>query len=56
MKGEAVVGTRDMAIDDPATEHLEPRYRGTEADKLDMRVLGRTQETRRIFTAISMLG
>lgn len=52
----------------PANFNIEPlemqdvdgpvpaRWRGTEEDKLQMKVLGRTQETRRIFNFISMLG
>ena len=46
----------DDSSDDVIMEHIEPKYRGNESDKLDMKVLGRTQETRRMFTAISMLG
>ena len=34
----------------------EARYVGTEADIADMKVLGWTQETRRIFTFVTMLG
>ncbi|KAK6436559.1 hypothetical protein LTR95_007251 [Oleoguttula sp. CCFEE 5521] len=36
--------------------HIAPKYQGTEADKHHMGVLGRIQETRRMFTFISMLG
>ncbi|KAK4966430.1 hypothetical protein LTR42_011593 [Elasticomyces elasticus] len=35
---------------------VKEKYQGTEGDKMQMKVLGRTQETRRIFTFISMLG
>lgn len=56
VKGDAVHGARDVGMESAAREHVEMRYRGTDADELDMKVLGRTQETRRIFTAVSMLG
>ncbi|KAK3723780.1 hypothetical protein LTR37_001661 [Vermiconidia calcicola] len=36
--------------------HVEGKYEGTDQDKLDMKVLGRSQETRRMFTWITMLG
>ncbi|KAK5109723.1 hypothetical protein LTR62_006563 [Meristemomyces frigidus] len=32
------------------------RWRGTDEDRLQMKVLGRVQETRRMFTFVSMLG
>jgi len=46
------------AIELPDGEHapVAVKYRGTEADVLQMKVLGRTQEVRRIFTFVSMLG
>ncbi|KAK6437800.1 hypothetical protein LTR95_006002 [Oleoguttula sp. CCFEE 5521] len=42
-----------IKVDD---SHIAPKYQGTEADKRHMNVLGRYQETRRMFTFISMLG
>lgn len=56
IKSEPVVRENDMAFDDVMKDHVEHKYRGTEQDRLDMKVLGRAQETRRLFTAISMLG
>jgi len=32
------------------------KYRGTEEDQMQMKIMGRTQETRRMFTAVTMLG
>lgn len=47
----------DHELQDGHNSHIiEARYAGTEGDIADMKVLGRTQETRRIFTFISMLG
>ena len=56
IKSEPVVGENDMTLEDVIKDHVEHKYRGTEQDRLDMKVLGRSQETRRLFTAISMLG
>lgn len=56
VKSGTVVGSNDLSLEDVIKDHVEVKYRGTEQDKLDMKVLGRTQETRRMFTAISMLG
>ena len=39
-----------------AAAHVPERWQGTEEDKHQMKVLGRTQETRRMFTFVSMLG
>ncbi|KAK4561148.1 hypothetical protein LTR86_005103 [Recurvomyces mirabilis] len=39
-----------------AAAHVPERWRGTEEDRLQMKVLGRVQETRRMFTFVSMLG
>ena len=40
-----------------ATEcHIAPKYQGTDEDKLHMRTLGRGQETRRMFTFVTLLG
>ncbi|KAK4890579.1 hypothetical protein LTR27_010741 [Elasticomyces elasticus] len=46
----------DVEPRDAETSHIAPKYRGTEGDKIHMRTLGRDQETRRMFTFISMLG
>lgn len=54
-KVNSAVEARDLSFHDVSGEHVEPKFRGTEEDRLDMKVLGRTQETRRIFTTISML-
>lgn len=56
IKSEPVVGANDISLQDVIKQHVEPKFRGTEQDKLDMKILGRSQETRRMFTAISMLG
>ena len=56
VKSGHAVGATDITLEDVVKEHVEPKYRGTDQDKLDMKVLGRSQETRRMFTAISMLG
>jgi len=46
----------DVELQHGAKSHVEEKYMGTDGDKLQMKVLGRTQETRRIFTFVSMLG
>ncbi len=48
--------TEDHELQDGPKSHVEEKYMGTDGDKLQMKVLGRTQETRRIFTFVSMLG
>ena len=47
---------RDVEFHDAAFSDVPARWHGTEEDKLQMKVLGRVQETRRMFTFISMLG
>nr|OQO26121.1 hypothetical protein B0A51_04515 [Rachicladosporium sp. CCFEE 5018] len=42
-----------MKLDDL---HIAQEYQGTDADKRHMNILGRSQETRRMFTIISMPG
>ncbi|TKA72600.1 hypothetical protein B0A55_06414 [Friedmanniomyces simplex] len=54
-KEPAVVG-EDHELQDGAKSHVEAKYMGTDGDKMQMKVLGRVQETRRIFTFVSMLG
>lgn len=54
VKPSAVVTAEDL--DANVEKHVEIQFRGTDEDKLDMKVLGRTQETRRIFNWITMLG
>lgn len=46
----------DVELQDGARTYVSPKYRGNDEDKLQMKVLGRVQETRRNFTFISMLG
>ncbi|KAK5135780.1 hypothetical protein LTR08_004606 [Meristemomyces frigidus] len=46
----------DVELHDVDTSHIAPKYQGTDEDKVHMRTLGRRQETRRMFTFISMLG
>ena len=53
-KHEAVVTAEDL--DGVVEYHVEKKFEGTDSDKLDMKILGRTQETRRIFSWITMLG
>lgn len=56
VKSEPVVRADDLSLDGVVMDHVSPEYQGTNDDKLDMKVLGRAQETRRMFTAITMLG
>ncbi|KAK5725060.1 hypothetical protein LTR17_013259 [Elasticomyces elasticus] len=46
----------DVELRNVDTSHIAPKYQGTEGDKVHMKTLGRDQETRRMFTFISMLG
>lgn len=41
---------------DNSISHVQERYRGTDADKRDMTVLGKKQVLRRNFSFITMLG
>lgn len=41
---------------DGATPFITAKYLGTEGDRLQMKILGRTQETRRVFTFVTILG
>lgn len=43
-------------MQDGAKSHVYDRYQGTEGDKAQVRRLGRTQETRRVFTFVTILG
>jgi len=45
-----------IELPDSESASVPVQYRGTEADVLQMKVLGRTQEVRRVFTFVSMLG
>lgn len=47
---------RDHDAPDGAKSYVSAKYLGTEGDKAQMRMLGRTQETRRVFTFITILG
>ena len=46
----------DIELQEVSESKVPAKWRGTEKDALEMKVLGRTQETRRIFNFISMLG
>ncbi|KAK5674779.1 hypothetical protein LTS10_012515 [Elasticomyces elasticus] len=46
----------DVELRNVDTSHIAPKYQGTDGDKVHMTTLGRDQETRRMFTFISMLG
>ena len=45
-----------VSSDDVVDASVPSKYRGTEEDRLQMKIMGRTQETRRMFTAVTMLG
>jgi hypothetical protein len=55
-KGRAIVGDQVYESHDGAKSQISAKYLGTEGDKAQMRMLGRTQETRRVFTFITILG
>jgi len=48
--------TDEFEVQDGVQAHVPAKWRGTEEDRLQMKVMGRLQETRRNFTFISMLG
>lgn len=54
-KGHAVAGEQ-YELQDGVKSYVAAKYLGTEGDKAQMRMLGRTQETRRVFTFITILG
>ena len=54
---EPVAGWEDSDLDNlVVSEDVPKKYRGTQADKLDMLVLGRKQVLRRNFNFPTMLG
>ena len=55
-KGGAIAEGQGYQPQDGAKSWVSARYLGTEGDKTQMRMLGRTQETRRVFTFITILG
>lgn len=55
-KGQAIAQEQGLDHQDGAKSHVAAKYMGTEGDRAQMRMLGRTQETRRVFTFITMLG
>lgn len=55
-KGRATADEQGYDFQDGAKSHVSAKYLGTEGDKAQMRMLGRTQETRRVFTFITILG
>jgi hypothetical protein len=55
-KGQATAEEQGYDFQDGATSRVSAKYLGTEGDKAQMRMLGRTQETRRVFTFITILG
>jgi hypothetical protein len=55
-KSRATSGEQAYPMQDGAKSHVSAKYLGTEGDKAQMRRLGRIQETRRVFTFITILG
>ena len=55
-KTPAGSSAEDVELRNAAASDVPSKWQGTEEDKLQMRVLGRVQETRRMFTFVSMLG
>lgn len=55
-KTRAASGEQAYHTQDGAKSHVSARYLRTKGDKAQMRRLGRTQETRRVFTFITILG
>jgi len=55
-KGPAIAEEQNYDVQDGAKSRVAAKYLGTEGDKAQMRMLGRTQETRRVFTFITILG
>jgi hypothetical protein len=55
-KGHTTVEEQGYDFQDGAKSRVSAKYLGTEGDKAQMRMLGRTQETRRVFTFITILG
>jgi hypothetical protein len=55
-KGHATASEQGNDLQDGAKPRVSARYLGTEGDKAQMRMLGRIQETRRVFTFITILG
>jgi hypothetical protein len=55
-KGPTFADEQGYDAQDGAKSRVSAKYLGTEGDKAQMRMLGRTQETRRVFTFITILG
>ena len=56
-KAVSVIATQhDVELQDSSQSHVPAKYQGTEADKVQMRTMGRLQETRRNFTFVTILG
>ena len=55
-KGPTFAEEQGYDAQDGAKSRVSAKYLGTEGDKAQMRMLGRTQETRRVFTFITILG
>lgn len=55
-KERVTVGEQNYESQDGTKSFVSAKYLGTEGDKAHMRILGRTQETRRVFTFITILG
>lgn len=55
-KERMTVGEQHYGSQNGAKSFVSAKYLGSEGDKAHMRILGRTQETRRVFTFITILG
>jgi len=55
-KAPAIAEEQGYEAQDGAKSRVSAKYLGTEGDRAQMRILGRTQETRRVFTFITILG
>ena len=55
-KAPAIAEEQGYEAQDSAKSRVSAKYLGTEGDRAQMRILGRTQETRRVFTFITILG
>lgn len=56
IKEQATAEEQHYDAQDGATPFVAAKYLGTEGDKVQMKMLGRTQETRRVFTFVTILG
>jgi choline transport protein len=55
-KGPTIAEEQGYEPQDGAKSCVSVKYLGTKGDKSQMRMLGRTQKTRRVFTFITILG